>query len=255
MQKLLARIPPAVAALVIQGIVYVTLRLLQHAAAWEFSALQLALACGVAAMLLSNIVGLAKWWLPIQLLFVPALTLALDLAVPPIYYLTAFLALLAVYWSTFETQVPLYLSSDKVQCRLEELLPVANGTGRRPSFLDLGCGVGGVLAHLAGIKPEIDFHGIETAPLPFVASLLRNLHRPNCHVKWGSFWKEDLGHYDVVYAYLSPVPMPQLWQKARREMRPGTLFVSNSFAVPEQTPQRVVEVDDAQDSRLYIWQM
>jgi hypothetical protein len=39
------------------------------------------------------------------------------------------------------------------------------------------------------------------------------------------------GH-NVVYAFLSPAPMAALWEKVRQEMPPGSLFISNSFAVP-----------------------
>jgi hypothetical protein len=244
--KFPARLPPAVVALAIQAIVYIALRLLFNALGLQFSALQLGFACGMVSAGLGYALGLARWWLPIQMLFVPALTLMLGLTIPPAYYLIAFLVLLVVYWSTFTSQVPLYLSSDKVQDRLLELLP---------SFIDLGCGMGGVIAHLARSRPDMDFHGVETAPLPFVASLLRNRRLHNCHVRRTSFWNEDLGPYDVVYAYLSPVPMERLWKKAKGEMRAGTLFVSNSFEVLGQAPDRVIPVNDGNGSVLYLWLM
>jgi hypothetical protein len=59
----------------------------------------------------------------------------------------------------------------------------------------------------------------------------------------------------VVFAYLSPVPMAELWEKARREMKPGSSFISNTFAVPEFPPQQTVQVDDLHHSSLYIWRM
>jgi hypothetical protein len=74
-------------------------------------------------------------------------------------------------------------------------------------------------------------------------------------VRWGSLWACDLAAYDVVFAFLSPVPMPALWLKARREMRSGSLFISSSFAVPGQSPDREVTVDDLRQTRLMIWKM
>ncbi|WP_332673017.1 hypothetical protein [Aromatoleum sp.] len=53
----------------------------------------------------------ARWWLPIHLAFAPLLVLAGKLGVAPGWYLVGFTVLLAVYWSSFRTQVPLYLSS------------------------------------------------------------------------------------------------------------------------------------------------
>jgi hypothetical protein len=47
--------------------------------------------------------------------------------------------------------------------------------------------------------------------------------------------------------------MPRLWVKARAEMSPGALLVSNSFVVPEQVPQVVVNVVDGRQTRLHIY--
>jgi hypothetical protein len=47
-----------------------------------------------------------------------------------------------------------------------------------------------------------------------------------------------------VYAFLSPVPMAEVWRKASTELRPGALLVSNSFPVEGVEPEQVIEVDD-----------
>jgi hypothetical protein len=74
-------------------------------------------------------------------------------------------------------------------------------------------------------------------------------------VSWGNLWDCDLSQYNVVFAYLSPVPMDALWNKARQEMRPGSLFISNTFAVHDNPPQESITVDDLHHSTLYIWRM
>ncbi|HCI15133.1 MAG TPA: hypothetical protein DFK12_14635 [Gallionellaceae bacterium] len=218
-----------------------------------------ALLCGVYAAAFSHFAGQARWWLYIQFLFVPALVLMLALDIPPGFFLAAFLLLLAVYWSAFRTQVPLYLSSNKVWHALEDFLPPP-GAGFR--FVDLGSGLGGVLTHLAGVRPDGLYVGVEYAPLPFLWSWLRikfGGHR-NCKAHWGSIWDDELeasnlSQYDVVFAYLSPVPMERLWHKARVEMRPGSVFISSTFAVPEQVPHESVRVDDLHSSKLLVWRM
>lgn len=221
-----------------------------------------ALLCGALAALLSQLFGLARWWLPIQLLFAPALVLMLAINIPPGFFLAAFVVMLLVYWSTFRSQVPLYLSSKRVWQTLEELLPPAElssrgDLGKNFTFMDIGSGMGGVLTHLAEVRPDGRYYGIENAPLPYFLSRLRikfGQYR-NCHVQWGSLWACDLAPYDVVFAYLSPVPMEQLWHKVKLEMRPGTLFISNSFAVAEHPPQYSITLDDLQHSTLHIWHM
>lgn len=249
------RVPPAVLALLLQGVAFLLAILLARVTALPFTPLTLALLVGTLAAALSRLTGQARWWVPIQFVFAPAQVAMLAVDVTPTLYLVIFLILLAVYWSTFRTQVPLYLSSNKVWRALEGLLPSPAGGGSAFRFMDIGSGLGGVLAHLAQVRPDGEYHGVEIAPLPYFWSWLRLRMRPNCQVRWGSLWDCDLSQYDVVFAYLSPVPMAELWEKARREMLPGSLFISNTFAVPEFPPQQTVQVDDLHHSSLYIWRM
>ncbi|MBI5918591.1 MAG: class I SAM-dependent methyltransferase [Nitrosomonadales bacterium] len=250
------RLPPAVLALLLQSAAFILAVLLARFAPFSLTPLSFSLLVGVFAAAFSHLAGQARWWVPIQFIFAPAQVTMLTLEVPPTLYLVIFLVLLVVYWSTFRTQVPLYLSSNKVWQALETLLPApATGGGAGFRFMDIGSGIGGVLAHLARVRPDGEYHGVEIAPLPFLWSWLRLRLKPNCRVRWGSLWDCDLSHHDVVFAYLSPVPMAELWEKARREMKPGSLFISNTFAVPEFPPQKTVQVDDLHHSLLYIWRM
>ncbi len=245
---MLRRLPPAIQALLLQLLsVFLVLPAIWF---FEFSPLGYALLCGLVAVILSRIFRLAIWWQIIGLLFLPGIVSMLALDIPPVYFLAAFLLMLAIYWRAYGTQVPLYLSSGKVRVALEELLP--EGTFR---FVDLGSGLGGVLGHLAKARPDGHFSGVEYAPLPFLVGWLRTAALPNCRVCWGSLWDCDLSGYDVVYAYLSPVPMERLMKKARSEMRRGTLFISSTFDVPFQEPDLSMEVDDLHRSKLLVWRM
>jgi len=250
---LLRKLPPSILALLLQCTAFVLAVLILRLFGFHLAPFVFALLCGTLAAAFSRIAALARWWLIIQFLFVPALVLMLALDIPPGLFLAAFLIMLVVYWSTFRTQVPLYLSSNKVWQALEKTLPA----GQSFTFVDLGSGIGGVLTHLSKTHPQGRYLGIETAPLPFLWSWLRikfGGYR-NCIVHWGSLWDSDLSKFDVVFAYLSPVPMEELWQKAKKEMRPGSLFISNTFAVPDQPPQETLTVDDLHHSTIYLWRM
>lgn len=243
-------------ALLLQAAAQGSVLLFAYFATLDASPLRLALLGGILAALCSHLMGQAIWWLAIQLLFAPALVLALSLHLPPSLFLAAFFILLVVYWSVFRTQVPLYLSSRKVWQALEVILPPVE-PGRDFRFMDTGSGLGGVLIHLARARPDGQFLGVETAPLPFLLSWLRIRlsGQRNCKVHWGSLWACDLKDFDVVYAYLSPAPMARLWLKAKSEMRPGTLFISNTFEVAGHPPQQTFTTDDLHRSKLYIWHM
>ncbi len=243
-------IPPAVTALLLQGAAFLLAYLMLGLFGIGSAPLEFALFTGLIAAILSRIARLAIWWFFIQLLFAPAIVLMLKFSIPPGFFLAAFIVLLAIYWSTYRTQVPLYLSSDKVWQELEGLLPE-----NAFRFVDLGSGLGGLLEHLARIRQDGDFEGVESAPLPCSISRLRTIHLKNCKIRWGSLWDCDLGQYDVVFAYLSPVPMERLMKKAKEEMRPGALFISSTFVVPDCEPDLRIAVDDLHRSTLLVWRM
>lgn len=240
----------------LQSFAFVLSLLVLYFTGFRPAPLAFALLCGTIAAGLSYMAGLARWWLLIQLLFVPALVIMLNVNIYPWVFLAAFLLMLLVYWSTFRSQVPFYLSSKKVWHTLEELLPAVT-PGKGFSFMDIGSGTGGVLTHLATVRPDGKYFGIENAPLPFVLSRARIKlgAYANCKVMWGSMWASNLAEYDVVFAYLSPVPMEQLWHKVKAEMRTGSVFISNSFTIPEHPPQYSITLDDMHQSTLHIWHM
>ena len=242
--------------MLLQVVAFVGVLLFTRIATIQFSPLLFALLCGIVAAAFSRMAGLARWWLLIQFLFAPTLVLMLALNIPSGFFLAAFLILLVVYWSTFRTQVPLYLSSREAWQALETLLPEPQPE-KNFTFMDIGSGIGGVLTHLAKARPDGRYSGVEAAPLPFLLSWLRIRFSGsrNCEVKWGNLWQCDLAPYDVVFAYLSPVPMNELWQKVCSEMRPGALFVSNTFSVPGHPPQDIITLDDLHHSTLYIWHL
>jgi hypothetical protein len=207
---------------------------------------------GIVAARLGRGSGMETWWLPIHALFVPGLVWMLGLGLPPLYSLGAFFLLASVYWGVSRTRVPLFLSSRAAARAIADSLPQE----RSFTFIDLGCGLGGVLGYLARARPTGRYYGIEVAPIPFLFSWLRlALGVQSCRISLGDFRKLDLGRYDVVYAYLSPAAMTGLWDKAVREMRAGSLLISNSFAIPGVPPAFMVATGARDGSRLLLWRM
>jgi hypothetical protein len=97
--------------------------------------------------------------------------------------------------------------------------------------------------------------GVEASPLTWLVAWLRCLPYKNAHIRLGSLWHTDLAGFDVVYAFLSPVPMPALWAKARREMKPGSRFISHSFEVPHEAPHSVIPVEGRDGARLLVFDL
>ncbi|MBP8132955.1 class I SAM-dependent methyltransferase [Zoogloea sp.] len=211
---------------------------------WPLVAVQAAAATGAAVALKS-----AHWWRWIHLGFLPLVVGALQLGIPPGWYLAAFLVFALIYWSSFRTQVPLFLSNRLTAETVAGLLPAE----RPAKLLDLGSGTGSLLRPLARMRPDCRFEGMESAPAPYALSCLLSRAQPNISLARGDFWLIPWSDYDVVYAFLSPVPMSRVWSKASAELRPGSLLVSNSFPVEGVEPESVVEVGDRRHTRLYCY--
>jgi SAM-dependent methyltransferase len=225
--------------------------------AWPYYALrseelpwpETAFAIGAVALLIATLTRQPWWWRIIHLLFSPLAWGVAELAIDPGWFLLLAILLLLVYRGALSGQVPLYLSNADTATALAELI-----ADRRPlRFLDLGAGVGSVLRPLATTRQDASFTGIENAPATWLAGRLRTAGLANCDWRWGDIWQARLADYDVVYAFLSPAAMPALWQKVETEMPPGSLFISNSFAVPDIEASEIFEVDDGRKTRLYCY--
>lgn len=214
---------------------------------WHF-----ALAQGMLAAGLSRVWRQPVWWPPLHFVFLPAIILARQMNVPAWIYLGAFLLLVLFYWSSFRTRVPLYLSDRKAWQAVMPLLPQAKPF----RFIDLGSGLGDVPFYLEANFPQGVFYGTEIAPAPWLISRVRAWFKHSRVI----FLRHDyallnLADFDVVFAFLSPVAMPDLWQQAQTQMRSGSLFISLSFEVHARQPDRVIPLAAGERHTLYAWRM
>ncbi len=198
---------------------------------WVPVALEVAL-----AVLLAGWLGLGWGWRFFQVLLPGGVLWQLGNPLPSGFYLGSLVLLALIYGGGVLTRVPLYNSNAVAWQALLDLMPPKTQT-----FVDLGAGLGGVLAFLAQRRPELRLLGVEASPLVWLWAWWRTRpHRSHCAVHLGSLWSVDLAPFDLVFAFLSPAPMPRLWAKACGEMRPGTLLVSHSFEIPGVEPLRTV---------------
>lgn len=201
---------------------------------------------GLLAAAAAHLLRSERWWLAAHALFTPLVWLASHWSISPVWYLGAFLLLAGFYWTSFRTRVPLFLSNPATVDALDRLLP-----DRSIQLLDAGAGTGSALRPLARRRPDSLFVGIEAAPAPWLIGWLMSRSLPNLAWRRGDFWAHDWAPYDAVYVFLSPVPMNTVWEKACRDMRPGTRLISNSFPIPDVTPTHRV---DAGGRTLFVYE-
>jgi hypothetical protein len=154
----------------------------------------------------------------------------------------------SIAYRSLESGITPMPSSGRVRRALESLLDELPATG---AMAELGSGWGTVARQLARRRPRAWVVGFETSPLPYLFSRLR----PCANLKFvrADFFKRDLGCFGLIYCYLCPALMERLAAKFERELEPGSIVVSNSFALRGWRPARVVEVDDFYRSRIYVY--
>ncbi len=206
---------------------------------------------GLLAALFGLALRLPWWWLAINFLFPAAVHYSLSLELPPWLFLAAFSLLLLFNWNSARERVPLYLTNRQSWKGIEQLLPEKEPL----RFIDLGSGLGGTLFYLARQHPNDHFSGIESSPLPYAISWLRLRLSglKNVDLRFCDFWNEALTQYDVVYVFLSPAPMPRLYQKLQKEMKPGSRLISNSFTIPHHPANHSVALTDRRHTQLHCW--
>ena len=231
-----SKAPPALIALLVQGIAFILaatlcwllIQLGFHFYKWLPSLACLLIAQGIFAYFLSPQFKMAHWWRYIHLFFPLAILVALELHIPTSYFVVGFILTGALFWSVFITQVPFYPSKPEVWTAVSELLP-----GKKLKILEIGSGLGNFAIRIAQMRPESQVEGIEIAPLPWLVSIIQaKFFTSRARFRLGNYEKVNFANYDLIFAYLSPAAMPELWSKALREMADESLLISHEFPIP-----------------------
>lgn len=203
---------------------------------------------GAAAV--TRLLGLPVWWVWIGLCFPGALALAINVADLPAWpFGVGFVVLYLFFSNTARERVPLYLTNRPTTDALLSLMRQRDAK----RFTDLGSGLGGVVRSLDGEGRRA--MGVESAPMVWLVSGILSKIQRRGQILRQDIWAADLSGEDIVYAFLSPEPMPALYEKAVLEMKPGSLLVSNSFAVPGIPPSEIWELSDKRKTRLFLYEM
>ena len=129
----------------------------------------------------------------------------------------------------FMTGGPFVPSSKRSVAAMVKLAKLRPGQ----TVIDVGSGDGRVLFEAA--KQGANAVGIEINPYLVHYTRIRAFlghYRGNITVLWKNLWSADLIQADVVFVYLIPWKMEVLAAKLQKELKPGSLVISNSFIFP-----------------------
>lgn len=116
---------------------------------------------------------------------------------------------------------------------------------------DLGCGTGTVLIDIAKKYPSVHAIGIELSILPYVVAKLRSWHYPNVTIRYGNLFRQDISDADVVFVYLLSGAFEKLIKKLKKDLSNEALIVVGGWALPNITPERVLEQKNTLPIYLY----
>ena len=203
------------------------------------------------AVCLAYVANMAKWWRWIHFVFPMSVWLMSQWHISSTFYLIGFLLSLSLYWTTFRTQVPFYPSMPIVWQQVLAFIPERQSM----RIVDIGSGLGDMPMYIAKKRPDCLVEGAEIAPLPWLVSVVRSkLKGSTVAFKFGDYHALDFANYDIVFAYLSPAAMPDLWRKVRAQMRAGSMLISYEFEIDGVEPTQVVQLKEC-NKMLYVWRI
>lgn len=120
-------------------------------------------------------------------------------------------------------------------------------------IVELGAAWGSLAIPLARAFPDRRIIAYEVSTIPWLFLWLRvRICRLNTiDVIRRDFFRDDLGKAAVVVCYLYPGGMTQLSSKLRSELVPGTVVVSNTFALPGWVAENTIQLQDMYRTKIY----
>ena len=158
-----------------------------------------------------------------------ALWLQGQVSLPAMLWLAPLALLLLLYPMRAWRDAPLFPTGVHALKGLSQQLGVEGSV----SILDAGSGLGHGLRALRVEWPQARLNGVEHSA---VLALLSRLWCRDAQVEQGDMWRCDWAPHDIVYLFQRPESMPRAWDKACKQMRPGSWLVSLEFALPSAPP-------------------
>lgn len=158
---------------------------------------------------------------------------------------------LSVVWWSLKNGISPMPTTEKVKRKvLDSIPPETHGI-----IYDLGSGWGNVAIHLAHRFPQCQVIGYESSPVPYLFSKFWAFldRSPNLRIYRKNFFSEDLSDATLIYCYLYPAAMDKLSLKFAKELKPGTMIFSNTFALSGWESLHVVNIADIYNTRVYMY--
>ena len=162
---------------------------------------------------------------------------------------TALIVMVSILVGVVRTGIsPMPSSRRAVQHVLQFVVPPRDGP-----IYELGAAWGSLAIPLARAFPDRPIIAYELSTIPWLFLLLRVrlAGLSNIEVVRRDFFRDDLAKAAVVVCYLYPGSMVRLSTKLQSELVPGTVVVSNTFALPGWLPDQQAQLKDIYRTKIY----
>lgn len=165
-------------------------------------------------------------------------------------FLLVILMFATVFVSFFMAKVPFVPTRKKILPLLEPHLKDRKGQ----LMVDIGCGDGKVL-FWAEKKLGLKGRGFEIAPLPYLLSQIsKYIRSSSVELRFANFFKQNLQDANLIFCYLFPELVEKAYDQAKKQCKPGTLFICNTFRPKQLEPVKIIS-DETNKPYFYIYQL
>lgn len=161
------------------------------------------------------------------------------------------LAIVSIVFYSMSYGISPMPSSSKAKKALLQAIP----TEIQGKIFELGSGWGTLAFAIAKRCPQCLVYAYEISIVPWLISRLiqSQLQLNNLFILRRDFFKVSLVEANLIVCYLYPGAMSKLKQKFEAELKPGTMVISHTFAVPGWTPLKIYQLNDLYKTLIYIY--
>ncbi|MFT4552764.1 MAG: hypothetical protein ACI9S8_001391 [Chlamydiales bacterium] len=142
-------------------------------------------------------------------------------------------------------------TSYKVKKKVLETIPPET----KGNVYELGSGWGTLAFPIAKNLPHCHLDAYENSYFPYAFSVLRKTLSPfkNLELHYQDFLDISLKDSNLIICYLYPGAMKRLKEKMEKELTKECVVISHTFAVPGWEAEKVSEVDDLYNTKIYFY--
>lgn len=123
------------------------------------------------------------------------------------------------------------------QREIRTLFKIISEQKRARNFYDLGCAHGALVLCVKRKFPDLSVHAIDNDRVRvFFAKIRAFFLQQKIQFVCADIFNIDLSNADIVYAYLWYDIMPLLEKKLQKELKTGTLVITNTSSFPTWKP-------------------